>query len=154
MAETIPPDESMPRNRLLVAINFLNYRLRAWILNFNDPRHRFHEINSLWEGNSVVELILEALSPCEGTEDFRTVIVICCVRGKDTPIDQKISNMQTIWELLATWDEKLIPALNLFWDIGRLDSILGSYSIPGIDFLQITCQKMTQLSAYSTSKSI
>ncbi len=139
MAKTIPPDESMPRNRLFVTINFLNYHLWAWILNFKDPRHRFHEINFLWEGNSVVELILEALSPCEGTEDFRTVIVICYVWRKDTPIDQKISNTQTIWELLATWDEKLIPVLKIYllWDMA--DSIpylvaATCCSIPGIVF--------------------
>ena len=30
MTESIPPEESMPRNRLPVAINFLKYHLCSW----------------------------------------------------------------------------------------------------------------------------
>jgi hypothetical protein len=70
-----------------------------------------------------VDLILEDIIPCEEIEDFRIVVIISCVRGKDTPIGQHISNMQTIWQLLAG-DEKSIPALKIYilWSM--------SHSIP------------------------
>jgi hypothetical protein len=55
--------------------------------------------------------------------------------GKDTPIDENVYNMQTILQLSAGY-EKSIPDLRIYIFIvhGRLDSILDSYSIPGIKF--------------------
>ncbi len=38
---------------------------------------------------------------CEGIENFGIVIIICYVWKKETPINQHIFNMQTIWQLLA-----------------------------------------------------
>jgi hypothetical protein len=49
----------------------------------------------LWNG------FVEASIPFEDIEDFRIVIVICCVREKETPNDQHISNTETILQLLA-----------------------------------------------------
>ncbi len=70
---------------------------------------------------------MEAQIPCEGIEDFRIVVIICCVWRKNTPIGQHISDTQTIGQLSAG-DEKSIPALkiNIFWDMA--DSIL--YFVP------------------------
>jgi hypothetical protein len=59
--------------------------------------------------------------PNEGIEDFRIVIVICCVWEKETPSDQHNSNTQTSWQLSAG-DEKSIPVLTFN---GWLNSILG-----------------------------
>ncbi len=74
-----------------------------------------------------MDLILEDIVPCEENEDFRIVVSISCVWGKDIPIGQHISNMQPIWQLLAG-DEKSIPALkiNILW--AMYDSI--SYLVP------------------------
>ncbi len=66
-----------------------------------------------------MDLILEDIVPCEEIEDFRIVVSISCLWRKDTPIGQHISNMQTIWQLLAG-DEKSIPVLKI--------NILGSMS--------------------------
>jgi hypothetical protein len=56
-----------------------------------------------------------------------------CV-GNGTLISQHIFNTQTL--SCQLWDDKSIPALKKFYFMGRdhLDSILGSYSILGIDF--------------------
>jgi hypothetical protein len=87
-----------------------------------DPCYQFYGIDSMWGINSIVDSILEDIVPCEEIEDFRIVVIISCVWGKDTPIDQHISNMQTIRQLLAG-DEKSIPALkiNILWSMS--DSI-------------------------------
>jgi hypothetical protein len=63
--------------------------------------------------------------PCEGIEDFRIVIGICCVWEKvETHIDQHISKTQTIWQLSAG-DEKTNPAKKVtFYRTRPLDSIL------------------------------
>jgi hypothetical protein len=51
---------------------------------------------------------------CEEIEDFRIVVVMCCVWGKDTIIGQHISNTQTIWQLLWAGDEKVISASKIY----------------------------------------
>jgi len=71
---------------------------------------------------------METMISCEEIEDFRIVSVICCVWGKDTSIGQ---HTQTIWQLSAG-DDSCFKNEH-FTGHSRLDSILGSYSIPGID---------------------
>ena len=116
----------------------------SFFKTFMDPCYQFHGIYSMWGINSIVDLILEDIVPCEEIEDFRIVVIISCVWGKDTPIGQHISNMQTIWQLSAG-DEKSVPALkiNIFMWHGRPDSILDSYSIPGNRFLPRNTSKNT-----------
>ncbi len=65
---------------------------------------------------------LETLILCEGIEDFRIVMVMCCVWGKDIPIGQHISNMQTIWRRSARVEKVDSFFKNLFFvRHGRLD---------------------------------
>jgi hypothetical protein len=61
---------------------------------------------------------------------------------KSNPISQ--AKEQTIWQLSAE-DEKSISVLemNILWDMAN--SILGSYSIHGIDFPPITRPKIPAL---------
>jgi hypothetical protein len=86
-----------------------------------------------------VDLILEDIVPCEEIEDFRIVVSISCVWGKDTPIGQHISNMQTIWQL----DEKSIPALkiNILWSMSDSIPHLVPTHFQESIFLLITVQK-------------
>jgi hypothetical protein len=65
--------------------------------------------------------------------------MLCVGWGKDIPVVQNTSNTQ-----LSARDEKSIPALiiNVFGDMTDSISILGSYSIPGIDFSPITRPKI------------
>jgi hypothetical protein len=89
---------------------------------------------------------------CEGNEDFRIVVVICCVWGNDTPIRQNLSNTQKIWQL-SEGDEKPIPALkiNILWDMA--DSI--PYFVPTqfqkSIFIPITRPKIPALRRVSVS---
>jgi hypothetical protein len=89
-----------------------------------------------------VDLILEDIVPCEEIEDFRIVVSISCVWGKDTPIGQHISNMQTIWQLLAG-DEKSISAfkMNILWVMADSISYLVPTHFQESIFLLITVQK-------------
>jgi len=93
----------------------------------------------MWGINSIVDLILEDIVPCEEIEDFRIVVIISCVWGKDTPIGQHISNMQTIWQL----DEKSIPALkiNILWSMSDSIPHLVPTHFQESIFLLITVQK-------------
>ncbi len=71
---------------------------------------------------------LETKIPCEGIEDFRIVVVICCVWGYRTytSIGQHIFNTQTIWQLSAG-DYKSIPALKIYilWNTTNSIPYLG-----------------------------
>ncbi len=77
----------------------------------------FEKLIPLWNW------FFDALIPCEGIEDSEfSLSYVVFVWGKDTPIDQHISNTQTICQLSAG-DEKPIRALkiNILWDM--VDSI-------------------------------
>jgi hypothetical protein len=49
--------------------------------------------------------------PNEGIEDFRIVIVICCVREKETPIVIQTFPTRKQVGMLSARDEKSIPVL-------------------------------------------
>jgi hypothetical protein len=93
---------------------------------FKDPRHRIHGIDSLWEINSVAELILGDMDSMWRKWRIKLVVVIWyCVQEKITSIRQHISNKKTIRQMSEV-DEKSIPALkiNIFWDMVKLISYL------------------------------
>ncbi len=54
-----------------------------------------------------MELILEDIH--FGIEDFRIVVVLCCVWGTVTLIGQHISNMQIICQLSARNERSILP---------------------------------------------
>ena len=111
---------------------WISWRVEPQFLTFEDPRHRLHRIDSLWEINSALELLLGGIDFMWRSWRFQNchcyTIYIYCVWMKDIPIEQHISNTQTIRQLSAG-DKKSILALKLiFMEHVRLN--LNSYLIP------------------------
>ncbi len=101
---------------------------------FKDPRNRFHGIEPCEESILLWSLFLEAAIPYEGIEDFRIAIVICCVWEKGLLLVDTFPTRKQYGSCRQGLKSRFLLWKLNFLGYVRIDSILGSYSIPGDDF--------------------